>query len=523
MPTNDVTGHRIHGRAFWRAPCDEAVTCSCGVFIIAGRNGLLSSSINGTTWAAQTSQFGGTSDIEGAAWGPVPGYGNGIFVIVGESGKLAVTDIVTDWFLETSSFGSTTINAVTWASSLGIFVAVGEAGSLATSNVNDWPDTWTQQTTGFGTDNIYAIVWSPELDLFVIGGTFGTLATSPDGVTWTLRTSNTDGSNIGTACWSPDLGLFIIGAAGGELCTSSDGTTWTQQTSGFSGSSIESSAWSSELGLFVIVGDAGKVATSPDGTTWTARTSGFGTTLITAAAWSSELGLFTIAGSAGKIATSPDGIDWTARVSGFGTTNIRAIAVGTPCMIDDFGRADDTGWGTASRGFGWDYDPTAGSIVSGRGVLSSSADEVGTNAAITTDPAEIDFGFDFQFDALPGSGTYSWVAAPGNAARAEVHLGAASGDSKIRLEFIGGDSPAPVEVALPALDTGVWRCRLFTNLTSLKLKVWPVADPEPSAWMATIATASPTYDPNPLYLYWTLNDTTTVYFDNMAFTCPEPA
>jgi hypothetical protein len=113
-----------------------------GVYVVAGDNGKLESSSNGTAFTSRTSGFG-TTVIESAC------FGNGIFLIGGQLGKLATSTDGITWSVTTN--GTADINGLTYSN--GLFVAARPAGVIETS-----PDgiNWTARTSGFGSSEIWS-------------------------------------------------------------------------------------------------------------------------------------------------------------------------------------------------------------------------------------------------------------------------------------------------------------------------------------------------------------------------------
>jgi hypothetical protein len=104
---------------------------SGSLIVAAGSNGAVTTSPDGVTWTARTTQ---TTSLwwYGAAWG------NGMFVIVGDRGIIATSQDGIEW---TSRISGTTnpLNGVVWTGSK--FVAVGTMGIVISStNGIDWEE-----------------------------------------------------------------------------------------------------------------------------------------------------------------------------------------------------------------------------------------------------------------------------------------------------------------------------------------------------------------------------------------------
>jgi hypothetical protein len=205
-----------------------------------------------------TSQFD-TDAIVGAI------YANGIWVAYGANGKISTSPDGTTWTARTSQFGTSTINGVIWSPSLSLFVAVGTAAKLSTS-----PDgiTWTARTSGFDVTQDIAVIHEGGGSL-VIGGSAGVLATSPDGITWTLKTSRLrekiTGLAYGNGTW-----VARVNSGSPQISTSTDTNTWNLYTSRFT-SAGSTDAMIFANGIFVLSPTGLNPLTSVDGKLWLKR------------------------------------------------------------------------------------------------------------------------------------------------------------------------------------------------------------------------------------------------------------
>lgn len=342
----------------WRNPLPTgdslaAVAHANGTFVVAGHNGTIFSSTDGTHWKLRAS---GTEDFLSGAT-----FGHGRFVAVSGSAIYASTNGV-DWTSHASGTEAT-LNGVAYGN--GRFVAVGGAATIVTStNGTDWSSAGT--LPGFA----LALAITFANDLFVAVGLQGRIATSPDGLNWTPRTS---GTSLPLAGVTFGNGLFVaVGSSGpGEsvLLTSPNGIQWTPRSSGTTATllavtydndrfvavgvgvirwSTNAINWSAASvpasipstlrlrgvgagnGLFVAVGEAGTFLTSPDGKTWTDRGAGerTGGNLAEVA---HDSGLFVAVGGGdtnAAIVTSPDGFVWTRRDPGVPVTMLYGLCHG---------------------------------------------------------------------------------------------------------------------------------------------------------------------------------------------------
>ena len=211
--------------------------------------------------------------LYGACWSPKLG----IFCVAGANGMMATSTDGTNWTPRTSGFGGTRIISVCWSEALTLFCAVGVGGTLTTS-----PDgvTWTAQTSNAGGNDLNGVAFG--LGLFVAAGSNGIVITSPDGVTWTSRANSFGATTVvrsityGQPLVGP--GMFVGVGDSGIAITSLDGETWALSRKTGLTSNIYRVAFANNA--FVAVGQTGKLIMSPDGYTWKEKTSGFGTTYI---------------------------------------------------------------------------------------------------------------------------------------------------------------------------------------------------------------------------------------------------
>ena len=269
------------------APSFSSVTSSASIFnygiysvtygnnrFVAGGNGHIAYSSNGTTWTASTgnsnflvrgitygTQFvavgqyysGGIINYssDGTSWNNVTNttfgtdstindvaYGGGRYVAVGGSdvladvqeGKIAYSTNGTSWTAVTNStFGTSTIYGITYGA--GKFVAVGAGGKMAYSTNGT---SWTAVTDSkFSTDTIYGITYGGPSgkEKFIAVGNSGfsshQIAYSTDGVTWTRVSQYFSGrlfTGLNRVTWGGNKYVAVAGA--GVMYFSTDGTYW---------------------------------------------------------------------------------------------------------------------------------------------------------------------------------------------------------------------------------------------------------------------------------------------------------
>ena len=248
------------------------------------RTGTITTSADGTTWTEQTSNVSGR--LNNIHYATDSTGSNGRWVAVGNSyainsnpngGIITTSADGTTWTARTSNV-SGRLNDIHHANNL--WVAVGNGGEITTSADNG--TTWTARTSNVSglLNNIhYATDSTGSNGRWVAVGTAtdhlgntiitDTITTSPDGTTWTARTSNVSGqlNDIHHA-----NNLWVAVGNGGAITTSADnGTTWTARTSNVSGQLNDIHHANN---LWVAVGNGGAITTSADGTTWADTTLG---------------------------------------------------------------------------------------------------------------------------------------------------------------------------------------------------------------------------------------------------------
>jgi len=184
-------------------------------------SGVINYSSDGTSWTNVTSTGFGLSDINDVA------YGGGTYVAVGDDGKIAYSTNGTTWTaVSDSTFGTTNINGVTYGN--GKFVAVGSSGKMAYSNNGT---TWTAVNNS-GTATLKGITYggaSGNEKFIVVGNSVigYQISYSTDGITWTNSQSIiSSGLNdsINRVAWGGNK--FVAVASKGVMYYSLDGINW---------------------------------------------------------------------------------------------------------------------------------------------------------------------------------------------------------------------------------------------------------------------------------------------------------
>lgn len=253
-----------------------------GLFVAAGRDGVIVTSPDGITWTKRTS---GTME-----WFFNITYGNNMFVAVGGHGVVCTSTNGIAWTVRPSGT-SDWLDGVAWGGTR--FVAVGNNGTILTSTTGT---TWTRRTSGT-TYSLHGVVYSGNQ--FVAAGD-GQALTSPDGVAWTRRNPNSPLWFNGIAYGN---GTYVMVADYGTILTSTDGATWTKRVSGVSD---EICGVSYGNGTFVAVGEAGTILTSSDGIAWVKKASGT-SNLLYGVAYGA--GAFVASGDAGTILQSGGSVE----------------------------------------------------------------------------------------------------------------------------------------------------------------------------------------------------------------------
>lgn len=229
-------------------------------------------------------------------------WGNNQFIVVGNNGLIRSSVDGTSWTTQDSGTTNTLHNIIYGNNK---YVAVGSNGTILTSlNGNDW----TSQTSGT-TENIINVLWNGKQ--YVAVGGRSTILTSNDGINWTTRYTGVS-NTLRAVEW--DGNQFVVMGDNGKFLTSSDGETWTNRNAGVSSNFVDV-AWDGRT--FVATTDDGSILSSSDGMNWNTQVSSSGNWLYDVA-WNGNQFVITGGTSNAReiILSSSDGLSWTTRMSG---------------------------------------------------------------------------------------------------------------------------------------------------------------------------------------------------------------
>jgi hypothetical protein len=171
-------------------------------------------------------------------------------------------------------------------------------------------------------------------------------------------------------------------------------------------------------------------------------------------------------------------------------------------VVDNFGRTVSNGLGTADVGGAWSINGSAAnfSVSGGAGAIASpSAGQTQSAWLGATTRSDTDMRFNLSLDKVPtGSGAYLDVVgrrvSTNNEYRARMVM-ASTGRITVQLTALKGTASAvgiATAVTLPTTITYSAGSQLAvrmqvtgTNPTTVRLKVWPATQPEPTAWQTT--------------------------------------
>ncbi len=203
-----------------------ATSNNSNLFVVAGAAGALSTSPDGVTWTARTSQFLAGETINAAIWTGTQ------FVIVGgfTSGRIATSPDGITWTLRANPNATSAFVSIAIAPSGGLLVA---SGGSANGNVYTSPDgiTWTARPVGGGIIDSMLLSTHPNASLLVLAGSTLTPSvwTSPDGITWTQRPLAVGSQPRFALTHNGRFFYGLGGNSGFECATSADGITWTRR------------------------------------------------------------------------------------------------------------------------------------------------------------------------------------------------------------------------------------------------------------------------------------------------------
>jgi hypothetical protein len=226
------------------APLDlNAITYGPAGFVAAGANGTVLSSLDATTWTAQTS--GTTAAIFGGA------ASFGTYVLVGSGGALLTSGNATSWNTINSGF-TTDLYAAAYGA--GRYVIVGAGGTIAMSTEavtwNPSAIVTTNDLRGVAYGAVASADGTTTTNAYVAVGKGGTVLMSTDAQTWALVPSFTTADLYGVV----NGGRFVAVGAGGAIFTSLDGITWESRVSG---TTEDLTSAARQLSGYTAVGDKG--------------------------------------------------------------------------------------------------------------------------------------------------------------------------------------------------------------------------------------------------------------------------
>lgn len=214
-----------------------------GKWIIAGSEGRIYTSSNGTAWNLQTSGMEGAPYPDSDLYSVASSADH--LVVVGGGGTVLVSADGISWAKQTKLAGD--LYNVTYGN--GKFVAVGDAGLIYTS-----PDgyVWTPETSGTG-QVLLGVAYGGTT--FTAVGLSGMILTSPNGTSWTPQIVPGFTSDLFSVSYGG--GKFMASGVGGTLITSSNGIAWATETTGFADRWMNHASYGN--GVFLAVGQNGKL------------------------------------------------------------------------------------------------------------------------------------------------------------------------------------------------------------------------------------------------------------------------
>ncbi|MBL5767282.1 hypothetical protein B5V88_02005 [Heyndrickxia sporothermodurans] len=252
-------------------------------------------SSDGVNWSVQATTGAGIN-TNGLTWG------DNQFVVVGNNGLIRTSVDGTSWVNQNSGTSNTLHNVIYGNNQ---YVAVGSNGTILTSsNGSDW----TAQTSGT-TENIINVLWNGNQ--YVAVGGRATILTSDDGVTWTTRYSGVS-NTLRAIEW--DGSQYVVMGDNGKFLTSSDGKSWAYHSTGISSNFVDVAR---NDNTFVAITDDGSILSSSNGNNWTIQVSS-SRNWLNDIAWSGSQFVITGGTPTAKemILSSSDGLSWTTRMSG---------------------------------------------------------------------------------------------------------------------------------------------------------------------------------------------------------------
>jgi hypothetical protein len=384
---SDAPGHPSQGNF---GPTEAKAAHGGGAWVIAGNDGGLAVSADGTAWAnyGEIAEGGGDDDILFSTLFGVA-YGNGVFMVVGDRNAAVVAGDANGTFIwnsdPTDMWGWTAFDhPLGLGQSLAIAYGDGFMTVEGNAHVSYSPDGFTgwEAETFFNTNGIYAYENGNGLGyaggMWVAAGSDfpgdGFIATAPGGpagqtaspgllgqaaavVAPAVREELTGPARLGRAVSAVTPVVQRAGGETGRLIFFERVHPFVASGPGVPPEDAPSvAAIDYGGGKFVAVADRGLteppwIATSNAGVNWTDRGDG-GSGLSDRC--SSDIvygnGMWVIVGDSGRLITSPDGINWTQRTSSFGSTHIMAVAYGGGVFVA-VGKAGKLA--TSTNGINW--------------------------------------------------------------------------------------------------------------------------------------------------------------------------
>jgi len=187
-------------------------------FVAVGDSGAIHTSVDGSTWVAQTS--GTTENLTDIIWNKWAVGLRGVpeYIAVGWNGTILWSNNGENWNSVTSGV---TVNLQAIAYNGSTYVIVGASGTvLYSNNVTSWQ----AGTSGIGSLALYDVIYNDDIDKFIAVGALGKILESSDGNTWTEQESGTSNILLGIT-WTE--GRMVATSTNGKLCISDDGgLTW---------------------------------------------------------------------------------------------------------------------------------------------------------------------------------------------------------------------------------------------------------------------------------------------------------
>ena len=186
-------------------------------FIAVGDSGAIHTSVDGSTWTAQSS--GTTQTLRDIIWNKWAVGDRGVpeYIAVGDNGTILWSNNGENWYSQTSG-----VSQALWSIAYNgsTYVAVGDVGTILTSNNGT---SWIQRTSGV-TNTLFDLIYNDDVDKFIAVGTGGTILESSDGITWNAQESGTPQSLL---CITWSEGRMVAAGNDGTICISDDGgLTW---------------------------------------------------------------------------------------------------------------------------------------------------------------------------------------------------------------------------------------------------------------------------------------------------------